>query len=242
MAVSGAWRIEGRECTAEELHASWPSAHVRPAERLVAVCRPTRSALVLGSTQRDDVVDRTACRAAGLEVVRRRSGGGAVLVTPDDPLWVDVWLPAGDELWSADVTAAFDWLGRVWAAALGRTGLTGIEVQGAGPGACTRWSSLVCFGGVGAGEVSVRGRKVVGLAQRRSRAGAWFHGACVLRWDPGPLLDALALDPDERAAARVGLDASATGVLDALGPDVSGPQGRPGRVALAEAVLAALPS
>ena len=70
-------------------------------------------------------------------------------------------------------------------------GLTGVDVQGAGPGACTRWSSLVCFGGVGAGEVTVDGRKVVGLAQRRTRHGAWFHGACVLP-----------LGPDRRCSGR----------------------------------------
>ncbi len=217
--MSGTWRTEERVGTAEALHASWPAAAERPGERLVALCRPTRPAVVLGSTQRDDVVDRDACGRAGLDVARRRSGGGAVLVTPEDPVWIDVWLPAGDGLWTADVTAAFGWLGRVWGTALERSGLDGVTVQGDGPGACTRWSSLVCFGGVGAGEVTVHGRKVVGLAQRRTRAGAWFHGACVLRWDPTLLLSALALDPQERDAAVVGLAGAVTGVVDASATD-----------------------
>jgi len=220
--VPDGWRIEERVAPAGALHASWPSAERDPSTRALARCRPTGSAVVLGSTQPSDTVDAAAARAAGLSVVRRRSGGGAVLVTPDDPVWIDAWIPAGDPLWTADVTRAFAWLGRLWATALGDLGLTGVTVQGHGPGACTRWSSLVCFGGVGAGEVSVDGRKAVGLAQRRNRHGAWFHGACVLRWEPAPLLAVLALDRDGRSAAASGLVGAVTGVADAAAS-----QGRP---------------
>ena len=153
------------------------------------VCRPTRAGDRARLHAVARVVDRAAAAAAGLDVVRRRSGGGAVLVTPDDPVWIDVWVPAGDPLWRPDVTGAFGWLGSTWARALERLGARRAwTVQGPAPGACTRWSSLVCFGGVGAGEVTVGGRKVVGLAQRRNRSGAWFHGACLLRWDPTVLL------------------------------------------------------
>lgn len=209
------WRIDERVAPAGELHASWPAVERDPTGRAVAVCRPTGPAVVLGSTQAESVVDTVAAATAGMAVVRRRSGGGAVLVTPDDPAWVDVWVPTGDPLSSTDVTRAFGWLGNAWAAALGSLGLTGVVVQGDGPGACTRWSSLVCFGGVGAGEVTVDGRKVVGLAQRRTRHGAWFHGACVLSFDPAPLLSVLGLADEERAAAQAGLAAAVTGVADA---------------------------
>ena len=51
---------------------------------------PTGPALVLGSTQRARSSTHAACAAAGIEVVRRRSGGGAVLVEPGRVLWVDV--------------------------------------------------------------------------------------------------------------------------------------------------------
>ena len=80
-------------------------------------------AVVLGSTQPFELVDTEAARTAGIEVVRRRSGGGAVLVTPDDPVWIDLWVPTGDDHWSADVTAAFAWAGATWARALTRLGL-----------------------------------------------------------------------------------------------------------------------
>jgi lipoate-protein ligase A len=225
--VPDAWRIEERDATAAELHAAWPAVERLPGDRAVAVCRPTGPAVVLGSTQSTDIVDTAAAAARGLDVVRRRSGGGAVLVSPGDPVWIDAWVPAGDPRWSADVTGAFGWLGQTWASALERLGVTGAVVQGAGPGACTRWSTLVCFGGVGAGEVTVGGRKVVGLSQRRNRAGAWFHSACILHWDPDPLLSVLDVGRDERAAASATLAGAVAGVADLVEPGVSGVPGTP---------------
>jgi len=212
--VPGEWLVDERMAAPAELHASWPAAEQDPRVRRLAVCLPTRPSIVLGSTQSSDVVDAEAAQAAGIDVVRRRSGGGAVLVTPDDPVWVDLWLPVDDAQWSSDVTVAFGWVGAAWAAALGRFGLVGLEVEGSGPGACTRWSSLVCFGGIGAGEVSIGGRKLVGLAQRRNRSGAWFHTACVQHWDPTLLVEMLDLPTGQRAQAVEELAGAVTGVAD----------------------------
>ncbi len=58
------------------------------------------------------------------------------------------------------------------------------------------------------------GRKVVGLAQRRTRSGAWFQGACAIHWDPSILLGTLALPPEARRAAAGGLEGAAVGVAD----------------------------
>jgi len=138
-------------------------------------------------------------------VVRRRSGGGAVLVGPGELVWIDVLLPAGDPLWQDDVGRAFHWLGQVWTAALAALGVDASWHSGAM--ICTQWCRQVCFAGVGAGEVTVAGRKVVGLAQRRTRAGALFQCAALLRWDPdriGHLLElpaAAATELADRAAA-----------------------------------------
>ena len=127
-----------------------------------------------------------------------------MLVVPGDPVWIDVWIPRADPLWHEDVGRAFDWLGHTWVRALETLGVHGVSAHGQGALATTRWSGLVCFGGVGAGEVvTATGSKVVGLAQRRNRDGALFHGACVLYWDAQPLVALLALsDPDRAAAGR----------------------------------------
>lgn len=200
------------------LHHEEPAAafHGRPipdpASRQVWACEPTGPSLVLGSAQRVEVVDQAACAAAGIAVVRRRSGGGAVLVEPGALLWVDVVLPADDPLWERDVGRAFLWLGDVWSAALADLGRpTAVHC-----GALRRspWSDLVCFAGLGPGElIDDTGAKVLGISQRRTRGAARFQCAALLRpWDPAPLLDVLALSAGERAAAAQDLRGAAAGL------------------------------
>jgi lipoate-protein ligase A len=155
-------------------------------------------ALVLGSGQPDSVVDVAAAASAGVEVTRRRSGGGAVLLGPDT-LWLDVVVPAADPLWDADVRLSFHWLGEVWAAALHRLGVAA-EVHKGGM-VTNEWSRLVCFAGLGPGEVVVDGRKAVGLSQRRTRGGSLFQCLVVPRFDARALVDLLDLDEPARAAA-----------------------------------------
>ena len=182
-----------------------------PLERAAWVCEPTSPALVLGSTQRDELADAEACRAAGIDVVRRRSGGGAVLVEPGAALWIDVLLPAGDPLWLDDVAQAFLWLGQVWADALGAVGVEARVHEG---GLCTtQWSRLVCFGGLGTGEVvDADGRKLVGISQRRSRAGARFQCMALAAWEAERLVGLLQLPPAERADAASALVDVARGI------------------------------
>ncbi len=195
MSRGGGWRVERIEGTAEELHGRDPAGG-----REVWVHRATRPAVVLGSTQSDAVVDHAAAAAAGVDVVRRRSGGGAVLVEPGGVVWVDVVIPPGDPRWDDDVARATHWVGDAWARALVSVGV-GDPVVHRGRLITTPWSSLVCFAGLGAGEVRVGEAKVVGLAQRRTRAGARFQTAALLRWEPDRLLGLLALDPAARVAA-----------------------------------------
>lgn len=166
-------------------------------------------ALVLGSAQRDDVVDHAAAARAGVEVVRRRSGGGAVVLIPGECLWVDVLLPRDDPRWDDDIGRAAHWVGDAWAVAVG-------DGARAHRGALQRspWSDLVCFAGIGPGEVTVGGRKVVGISQRRTRAGARFQCVALARWDPASLLDLLALTRAERERARDDIAGVAAGAGD----------------------------
>lgn len=182
----------------------WPA----PPVRSVWVVEPTAAALVLGSTQ-PWPDGEGAPRPVTVDVVRRRSGGGAVLVEPGRLVWVDVFVPADDPLWVADVGRAFLWLGRAWAAALAAVGVAGAAVHD-GPLVRTAWSRRVCFAGLGPGEVTVAGAKVVGISQRRARAGALFQCAALLAWDPAPLVDLLGLEP--ASAAAVDLAGAARGL------------------------------
>lgn len=166
-------------------------------------------ALVLGSAQREGVADPEAAAARGVEVVRRNSGGGAVLLLPGRCLWIDVLLPRTDPRWHDDVGRSAYWLGDVWAAALAEYGVIGeVHRDRLDRG---DWGRLVCFSAVGPGEVTVGGRKVVGISQRRTRAGARFQCLVLDRWEPGPLLDLLQLSPAERQRGAAELADAAAG-------------------------------
>ena len=211
--AAGRWAVTRWRGEASDAHGeAWPPDPV-PSVRVVEV---TGRAVVLGSTQAADTVDSGVARASGLEVVRRRSGGGAVLVAPGELLWVDAFVPTGDRYWSPDVGRAAHWLGAVWAGALATSG---VEASWHDGGLVTApWSRLVCFAGLGPGEVCVSGAKVVGLSQRRTREGALFSSAALLRWDPSALLAVLALDQAERDRGARELAGAARAVT------VSGPE------------------
>lgn len=206
------WQV--RRCPPAFPAIPWPD----PTRPTVCFVVPASPLLVLGSTQPASGVDAGRAAAAGVAVVRRASGGGAVLVRPGEVVWVDVGVPAGDALWSADVGRAFAWLGEVWAEAVRALGLPDVRVH-QGPLVRSRWSGMACFAGLGPGEVTTgggsgrSGRKVVGLCQRRTRAGSWFQGAALLRWDALALADLLVFDDESaRAAAAADLAGAATGM------------------------------
>ena len=208
------WPIEHLRGSAGEFHARPVPAAATAQLWWFDVQRP---AVVLGSTQADEVVDAVRAEAAGMEIARRRSGGGAVHLDQAAVTWVDVVLPAGDPRWEADVSRSFGWLGQAWATVLRSLGHDEVTVH-RGPMERTPWSDLVCFGGVGPGEVLVEGRKVVGISQRRTRDHARFQCAVLHRWDPQPLLDVLALTDHERVAAHRSLADVAVGVGDGVAP------------------------
>ncbi len=147
-------------------------------------CRPRTAALVLGSAQPVEAVDGEACASAGVEVVRRRSGGSAVLVVPGEVVWVDLVASTAvaDRLgWLADLRATMIAVGECWAGALESVGVAGVVHRGGmvRPPA----SEQVCFAGVGPGEVlDRRGVKLVGISQRRTSSSVRVQAMCHRVW------------------------------------------------------------
>lgn len=180
------WRVDRVAGPAGDLHAA--SADVLSRDRLSRTARilVARSpAVVLGSHEPEEWFDIGALRRAGLGLARRRSGGGAVLVGPGLAVWVDFVVPAGDPLWDDDVGRATWWVGELWSEVLRAAGVHGGEKLGVwrGPMRPTRWSPVVCFAGMGPGEVEMGGAKVVGISQRRTRRATLFQSAALLHWD-----------------------------------------------------------
>ncbi|MGE0877640.1 MAG: hypothetical protein AB7L13_06870 [Acidimicrobiia bacterium] len=193
------WRVERVRGGAQHFH---DRVLPDPAIRSIWIHEVERPALVLGSAQSDDIVAAEAASALGVDVVRRRSGGGAVLLTPGDTLWVDLVVPAGDVLWDNDVGRAFHWLGHVWSTALAAAGAGSSRVH-TGPMMTTPLSRLVCFAGTGPGEVLIGGRKAVGMSQRRNRAGARFQCALYAEWHADVMSAVLAAHPPVEELAAV---------------------------------------
>jgi lipoate-protein ligase A len=190
------YRSVRRRSTAGDFHALVLPEPARPEVWIHDITRP---ALVLGSTQDDQIVDVAACERLGVDIVRRRSGGGAVLLDPGAVVWVDVILPAGAPGWADDVHAPMVWLGEHLAAAFESAGLAGAVVHRGGL-VSTEWSRLVCFDGVGPGELTVGDAKLVGISQRRTRSAARLQACWYTAYDATrlptllrPLIDAAAL-------------------------------------------------
>ena len=214
------WTTHRLSGTVAELHGLDPDPD---AHRQVWLMSPLDTALVLGSAQSGEVAGGHVVSqghevasgegAAGdlaadhPAVVRRRSGGGVVLVVPGDSVWIDVVIDRGDPLWDDDINRAPMWLGRAWVAALATLGIAGGEVVDRyQPG---KWGRLACFASRGPGEVVVDGAKAVGLSQRRTRTMARFQTLLYRRWVPEDLVARLNVPPEQIDDLRATLTGAA---------------------------------
>lgn len=192
------WDVQMITGEAEAFHQQVPET---PADRSIWVFNPERPTMVLGSSQPADAVDAAACQRAGVAIVRRRSGGGAVLVIPGEMVWVDVVIPRHDPLWDDDVGRAMHWIGEAWRQAIDPTTLQihdGRLLNESG-------AVQVCFAGRGPGEVVVAAqpsKKVVGISQRRTAGWARFQTMAHRRWRPDLMAELLTERPDRDLLAE----------------------------------------
>jgi len=203
------WLVREVRTTASEQH-----GRDLPAERSVWNVDVISPAIVLGSRQTETELDLVACLNNNVEIVRRRSGGGMVFLSPGKQVWLDVVIPKNDPLWIDDVGRASWWLGDVWLAAIeslapSRKLSADVHRESLNAG---EYGDLVCFSGVGPGEVmgldaeGVRS-KIVGISQRRTQEAARFQCTMYLEWgvDLSRQFCQLLSDPN---AARAGIDSN----------------------------------
>lgn len=146
-------------------------------------------------------------------VAMRFSGGGAVWLSPD-VLSLDVLVPSDHPWFEDQLGAVFESVGRRWAQALSSLGIADLEVYDGPSEARQRGTAreqllaAVCYATRGRGEVLWRGRKLVGLAQRRRRHGAMVQCGLLRQWEPRHLLTRLGADPNDAQITRAAVGLS----------------------------------
>jgi lipoate-protein ligase A len=139
-------------------------------------------AVSLGYGQRlDRGVNVDACRALGVGLVRRPTGGSAIYHDgPERELTYSVVAAVDDFAGAVGVLQSYDWISRGLVAGLRRLGVAAEMVpvmpSGSEPPA-------FCFARTGTYEIEVGGRKLVGSAQRRRIGGFLQHGSVMLGVD-----------------------------------------------------------
>jgi lipoate-protein ligase A len=163
--------------------------------------------LSLGYTQRVREVDFDRLDTHGWDVVRRPTGGKAILHV--DELTYSISLPQNHPLVSGDILTSYRRLSRALLTGLEKLGLAAETA----PVVKQEVSSPVCFETPSAYEITVEGRKLIGSAQVRRQKAVLQHGTLPLYGDIARICDALCF-PDEQARekARQQVHARATTV------------------------------
>ena len=167
----------------------------------------------------DAAVDLATCRALGVGIVRRATGGSAIYHDgPDRELTYSV-VGADDDLGAAaDLLQTYRWIAVALVRGLRALGAPAEMVpvpEAAGP------TPAFCFARTGRYEIEVDGRKLVGSAQRRQGTSFLQHGAVLLGVDE-PRLRALfpttrdPLSTMTTLEAALGLPPAAVKALEAV--------------------------
>jgi lipoyl(octanoyl) transferase len=175
--------------------------------------------LSLGYSQPAVDVDRPRCAERGWDLVRRPTGGKAILHT--DELTYSVCAPLGEPRVAGGIVESY---GRLVAGLMAGLQLAHLAPAEARPayGEAQAAVGPVCFDGPAKYEVTVDLKKLIGSAQSRRLGGVLQHGTLPLTGDITRIVEVLAY-PDEaaREQARQRLLGRALTLEDALGRNAS---------------------
>lgn len=132
----------------------------------------------------------SACARAEVGIVRRVTGGAAVLHGAD----VTYSLTAPEAALPDGLRASYALVSRALLRALGELGVSAYPASGPAP--TTRERPFDCFERPGQDEICVGGRKLAGSAQRRAGGAVLQHGSVRLGDDAIPAAQAAGIAPD----------------------------------------------
>jgi lipoate-protein ligase A len=160
------------------------------------------AALSLGYGQPIDAnIDLGQCRALGIDVVRRPTGGRAVL--HDREVTYSVVIRADDPRVASGVLASYLTISLALIRGLSYLGISAeLLPLRRGPIQPSKETSPVCFATPSSFEVAVRGRKIIGSAQRRAHGVVMQHGSIPLSWDLDKMCAVFGVAPRGGQSAR----------------------------------------
>jgi lipoate-protein ligase A len=173
--------------------------------------------LSLGRNQSLADADLEACLAAGVDIVRRPTGGRAILHT--DELTYSIALHQSDPRSAGDVVDCYRRLSEGLLAGLHLLGVD--AVQATGQPSPTSDPAAVCFEMPTNYEIITGGRKLVGSAQWRSRGGVLQHGTLPLHGSLTRIISYLALPDRHKESQRHSLPTRAATLEETLGRRLS---------------------
>jgi lipoyl(octanoyl) transferase len=175
-------------------------------------------ALSLGKRQPLDGVDLARCRRDGVDIVRRPTGGWAILHT--DELTYSVAALPDDPRTAGPILDAYRRLSAGLVDGLWRLGAP-VELNPVNPYGVHN-ASAACFEVPSAYEITVGGKKLMGSAQTRPQGRLLQHGSLPLAGEIARVAEYLWLDDeDARQQLRAHLRQRATTLGDALGRAVT---------------------
>ena len=173
--------------------------------------------LSLGYAQRRHVVNDAACLSHGWDIVRRPTGGRAILHI--DELTYSVCAPEVEPRVQGSILTSYRRLSDALAAGLELLGLQPARAEGSensdgggGP---------ACFDAPSNFEITLAGRKLIGSAQARKQGVVLQHGTLPLYGDITRVAEALSFDGDQCATIRKRLLESAITLEESLGQRLS---------------------
>ena len=169
--------------------------------------------LSLGYAQPAGVVDVAACVERGWDVVRRPTGGRAILHI--DELTYSVCVPESEPRVHGGVLASYRRLSDALAAGLERLGLNPARAEPDGADDATKGPA--CFDAPSNFEITIGAHKLVGSAQARKQGVVLQHGTLPLYGDITRIAEALEGDEGRQAKIRQRLLESAITLEASLG-------------------------
>ncbi len=191
----GAWNMAVDEAILEAVG----RAEVLPTLRFYSWTPPCLS---LGYAQSLGDVDQAALKALGWDIVRRPTGGRAILHT--DELTYSVIGPQDDPRLSGGVLESYENLSKALLQGLALLGIPAEAVekeQNPASHEAQKKQNPVCFEVPSNFEITLAGKKLIGSAQARRKEGVLQHGTLPLYGDHTRIIQALCF-PDDAARQR----------------------------------------